>query len=83
MPHPPSARVLHRTVPTGTRRETSRGETRAALSRSLGVPLLDVIYLLATLALFALVGLIAKGAEQLAPTTRGSAQHEAMGGEER
>lgn len=45
--------------------------------------MLDVIYLLATLALFALVGLIAKGAEQLAPTTRGSAQHEAMGGEER
>ena len=30
-----------------------------------GVPVLDVIYLLATLALFALVGLIAKGAERL------------------
>ena len=30
-----------------------------------GVPVLDVIYIAATLALFALVGLIAKGAEKL------------------
>ena len=30
-----------------------------------GVPVLDVIYLAATLALFAIVGLIAKGVEKL------------------
>ena len=30
-----------------------------------GVPVLDVIYLVATLALFALVGLIARGVEKL------------------
>ena len=30
-----------------------------------GVPVLDVIYLAATIALFALVGLIAKGVEKL------------------
>ena len=43
--------------------------------------MLDVIYLAATIALFALVGLIAKGVERTGP--RGSAQREAMGGEER
>ena len=35
------------------------------LDRSAGVPVLDVIYLAATLALFALVGLIAKAVEKL------------------
>jgi hypothetical protein len=44
---------------------------------------LDVIYLAATLALFALVGLIAKAVEKLGPRPRGSAQREAMGGGER
>ena len=48
-----------------------------------GVPVLDVIHLLAILALFALLALIAKGAERLGPRARGSAQREAMGGEER
>jgi hypothetical protein len=44
---------------------------------------LDVIYLAATLALFALVGLIAKGVERTGPRPRGSAQRAAMSGEER
>ena len=44
--------------------------------------MLDVIYLAATLALFALVGLIAKGVEKLGPRSRGSAHREAMRGEE-
>jgi len=43
---------------------------------------LDVIYLVATVALFAVVGLIARGVEKLGPRARGSAQREAMGGEE-
>lgn len=43
--------------------------------------MLDVIYLALTLALFALVGLIAQGAERLAPRARGSARRDATGGE--
>jgi hypothetical protein len=38
---------------------------RRRIAPTRGVPVLDVIYLVATLALFALVGLIAKGAERL------------------
>ena len=45
--------------------------------------MLDVIYLAATLALFALVGLIAKGVEKLMPSTRASTRREAMSGKER
>lgn len=45
--------------------------------------MLDVIYLAATLALFALVGLIAEGVEKLMPSTRASTRREAMSGEER
>lgn len=45
--------------------------------------MLDVLYLAATLALFALVALIAKAVEKLGPRPRGSAQREAMSGEGR
>ena len=45
--------------------------------------MLDAVYLAVTLALFALVALVAKGVERLGPLPRGSAQREAMGGEER
>ncbi|MCP2638440.1 hypothetical protein K0817_017950 [Microbacterium sp. HD4P20] len=45
--------------------------------------MLDVIYLVTTLALFALVGLLAKGVEKLGPPARAAAAHEARGGEER
>lgn len=43
--------------------------------------MLDIIYLALTLALFALVSLVAKGVEKLGPRARGSAQREAMDGE--
>jgi hypothetical protein len=43
---------------------------------------LDVIYLALTLALFALVWLIARGAEKLAAAGRATAPHDAMRGEE-
>lgn len=45
--------------------------------------MLDVIYLTLPLALFALVGLIAKGVEKLGPRARGSARREATNGEAR
>ncbi|MET0734379.1 MAG: hypothetical protein ABWY55_01845 [Microbacterium sp.] len=45
--------------------------------------MLDVIYIVATLALFALVGLIARGVERLGPPAQGSPQGEAMSGEDR
>ncbi|MBU4466415.1 MAG: hypothetical protein KKH75_11280 [Actinobacteria bacterium] len=49
--------------------------------------MLDVIYLLATLALFAIVALVANGVEAMIPRARGSVQRggfdsrEAMSGE--
>ena len=45
--------------------------------------MLDVIYLAMTLALFALVGLVAKAVEKLGPRARGSARREATSGEAR
>ncbi len=44
--------------------------------------MLDVIYLATTLALFALVGLIAKGVENLGPRTRSTAPRGATDGGE-
>ena len=44
--------------------------------------MLDVIYLVATLALFALVGAIAKAVEKLGPRPGGSAQRPALSREE-
>jgi hypothetical protein len=44
---------------------------------------LDIIYLALTLALFALVSLVAKAVEKTGPRARGSAQREAMDGEAR
>ncbi|WP_191906691.1 hypothetical protein [Microbacterium lushaniae] len=43
--------------------------------------MLDVVYLTATLALFALVALVARGVEHLGPRAAGSAQREAVSGE--
>jgi hypothetical protein len=43
---------------------------------------LDVVYLVAVIALFALVGLVAKGVERLGLPTRGSAQRDATRGRE-
>lgn len=45
--------------------------------------MLDVIYLALTLALFALVWLVARGAEKLATPVRGAAPRNAMGEEEK
>lgn len=45
--------------------------------------MLDVIYLALTIALFALVGLIAKGVEQLGPRARATTPREPMSGEAR
>lgn len=44
--------------------------------------MLDVIYLVATLALFALVGVIATAVEKLGPRPGGAAQRPALRGEE-
>ena len=63
----PRAQVLHR-IRAHTRHpraQQSRGTHPATPGIPTGVPVLDVIYLAATLALFALVGLIAKGVEKL------------------
>ena len=62
----PSTEVLHRLCPDkGTRASSSRAARTRSARDPTGVPVLDVIYLAATLALFALVGLIAKGVEKL------------------
>lgn len=45
--------------------------------------MLDVIYLALTLALFALVGLVAKGVERLVARSHASGSTGAMSGEER
>ncbi len=57
-----SAAGLHRIRVRGT---ADRRAADTAGTHPPGVPVLDVIYLALTLALFALVGLIAKGAEKL------------------
>ena len=60
-----SVRVLHRELcPLGTRATAVARQTDPLCGTS-GVLVLDVIYLATTLALFALVGLIAKGMEEL------------------
>jgi len=46
-------------------------------------PVLDIVYVLGVIVLFALVGLIAKAVERLGPRAGGSAGREASGGEER
>lgn len=45
--------------------------------------MLDLAYVIGIIAVFVLVGLIAKGVEKLGPRARGSARREAAGGEER
>ncbi|WP_227820195.1 hypothetical protein [Agromyces aureus] len=45
--------------------------------------MLDVVYILGIIAVFVLVGLIARGVEKLGPRARGSAVREAAGREER
>lgn len=45
--------------------------------------MLDVVYLLGILAVFALVGLIAKGVEKLGPPAQVSSVRDAAGREER
>ena len=45
--------------------------------------MLDVVFLLTTLALFALVGLIVKGVEKMGPRSGGSARHEVTSGGDR
>ncbi|WP_176697119.1 hypothetical protein [Microbacterium sp. 3J1] len=45
--------------------------------------MLDIIYIALTLALFALVSLVAKGVERTGPRARGSAQRDALNGEAR
>jgi hypothetical protein len=62
----PPAGVLHRSCPdSGASVHGSRTAGTGSARDPTGVPVLDVIYIAATLALFALVGLIAKGAEKL------------------
>ncbi|WP_232711098.1 MULTISPECIES: hypothetical protein [unclassified Microbacterium] len=45
--------------------------------------MLDLIYVLATAALFALVALVARGVERLGPRSGGSVQREAIDGGDR
>ena len=45
--------------------------------------MLDVIFVAATLAVFAVVALIARGVENLGPHARSSAPRQAMSGEDR
>ena len=45
--------------------------------------MLDIVYLLGIIAVFVVVGLIARGVEKLGPRARGAARREAAGGEER
>ena len=44
--------------------------------------MLDLIYILATAALFALVALVARGVEKLGPAENGSARRDAVSGGE-
>jgi len=61
----------------------TRPASVGAAPRQQESPVLDLIYIALTLALFALVGLVAKGVEKLGPHARGSAHRESTGGAER
>jgi hypothetical protein len=64
MPRAALPRVFHRMRAPPRHLRDSAERTRPGRDPT-GVPVLDVIYLAATLALFALVGLIARGADHL------------------
>lgn len=65
-------------MPLGT-----RPASVGAAPRQQESPVLDVIYVVLTLALFALVGLVAKGVEKLGPRAGSSARRDVMSGQER
>lgn len=57
--------------------------TRCALRPNRELLVLDVVFIVVTLAVFAIIGLIARGVERLDTGPRGSARREARGAQER